>query len=84
MSTGSIVLDRMDRFDMDTAHAIAAAQLRGEARARGRRPREVVRSIATELEHLGLRPNVPELAARYRANETRLPSWLNRKGRADT
>lgn len=79
MTTGSIVLENAARIDERTSHAIAAAQLKGEARSRGRRPREVVRSVARELEHLGLRPNLPELARRYRAGETRLPDWLARE-----
>ncbi|MBM6402360.1 hypothetical protein [Phycicoccus sonneratiae] len=75
MTSGSIVLESTDRVD-DRTHAIAAAQLRGEARAAGRRPRELVRAIASELEHLGMRPNLPELTRRYRAGESRLPQHL--------
>ena len=79
MTTGSIVREKAERIDGRTSHALAAAQLEGEARAKGRRPREVVRSVAAEIEHLGLRPNLPELVRRYRAGETRLPTWLARR-----
>ncbi len=76
MTTGSIVLDHPDDIDENTSHALAAAQLKGESRASGRHPKQVVRSIATEIERLGLRPNLPELVRRYRAGEARLPRWL--------
>jgi hypothetical protein len=76
MTTGSIVLESPEQIDERTSHAIAAAQLRGEARASRRDRRSVVRAIATELEDIGLRPNHPELARRYQVGETTLPSWV--------
>ena len=84
MTNANIVLDSAERIDERTSHAIAAAQLRGEARAPGGRPREMVRGIAVELERLGLRPNVPELARRYNAGRTRLPAWLADRDRTTT
>ena len=84
MTNADIVLDSADRIDDRTSHAIVAAQLRGESRAPGRRPREMVRAIAVELERLGLRPNIPELARRYNAGQTRLPAWLADRDRTTT
>jgi hypothetical protein len=78
MSTGSMVKDDA-RIDEDTAHAIAAAQLRGEAKASGLDTRLVVWSVADELSHLGLEPDVDELARRYNAGETRIPSWMRQR-----
>lgn len=75
MSTGSMVKNN-ERVDHRTSHAIAAAQLRGEAKAAGRSTRIVVRSVATELACLGLEPDVDELARRYNAGDTRVPSWM--------
>lgn len=79
MTNGSIVMESDDRIDTRTSHAIAAAQLRGEARVAGRGPRTVVRAIAVELEALGLRPNLSELARRYQAGETELPIWMRER-----
>lgn len=70
MTYENIVLDSRDRIDSSTSHAIAAAQLRGEARAPGRNPLQVVRAIAAELKGLGLRPNLRELARRYDVDES--------------
>ncbi|MGG5261090.1 hypothetical protein [Phycicoccus avicenniae] len=81
MTTGSIVLESDEQIDDRTSHAIVAAQLRGEARAKGRDRRSMVRAIAAELQGLGLRPNHPELARRYDVGETKLPTWLRRDGR---
>lgn len=75
MSTGSVVKDE-HRVDARTSHAIAAAQLRGEARAAGLSTRLVVWSIAHELENLGFDPDVAELSRRYNAGETTVPSWM--------
>lgn len=67
MTFENIVLERGEEIDTRTSHAIAAAQMRGEARAPGRNPRQVVPAIAKELSRLGLRPNLRELARRYGA-----------------
>lgn len=82
MTTGSIVLESTEQIDERTSHAIAAAQLRGEARASRRDRRSIVRAIAAELEDLGLRPNHRELARRYQVGETRLPTWVRQDGPA--
>ncbi len=78
MSTGSLVKDD-ERIDDRTSHAIAAAQLRGEAKAEGLSTRLVVRSIADEIADLGLEPDVRELARRYNAGETKIPSWMRER-----
>lgn len=72
MAYENIVLDGADNIDTRTSHAIAAAQMRGEARAPRRNPREVVRAIAEELRRLGLRPNLQELARRYGMRDSAL------------
>lgn len=84
MTTGSIVLESPEQIDERTSHAIAAAQLRGEAQASRRDRRSMVRAIASELEDLGLRPNHPELARRYQVGRTRLPSWVREDGATAT
>lgn len=76
MTTGSIVLETSDTIDERTAHALAAAQLKGESRAKGRAPRQVVESIAREIRGIGLRPNLTELSRRYQAGAPRLPEWI--------
>lgn len=78
MSTGSVVTND-ERIDGRTARAIVAAQLRGEARAAGQSTRLVVKSVAAELADLGLEPDVRELARRYNAGETRIPSWMRER-----
>ena len=78
MSTGSMVRND-ERIDERTSHAIAAAQLRGEARAEGLSTRLVVWSVADELSRIGLEPDVDELARRYNAGETRVPSWMRER-----
>ena len=78
MSTGSMVRND-ERIDERTSHAIAAAQLRGEARAEGLSTRLVVWSVADELSRIGLVPDVDELARRYNAGETRVPSWMRER-----
>lgn len=78
MSTGSMVKDDK-RIDDRTSHAIAAAQLRGEAKAAGLSTRLVVWSVADELAGLGLEPDVSELTRRYHAGETRIPSWMRQR-----
>lgn len=80
MTYENIVLDSGDQIDTRTSHAIAAAQLRGEARVPGRHPRQVVRAIAAELKELGLRPNLRELARRYEAGESTPSPWLRHSG----
>ena len=78
MSTGSVVKTD-ERLDGRTSHAIAAAQLRGEAKAEGLSTRLVVWSIAEEISDLGLEPDVDELSRRYNAGETRIPSWMRER-----
>lgn len=78
MNTGSVVKDEA-RVDERTSHEIAAAQLRGEAKAAGLGNRLVVWSVAEELADLGLEPDVQELARRYNAGETRIPSWMRQR-----
>ena len=75
MSTGSMVKSD-ERLDERTSHAVAAAQLRGEAKAEGLSTRLLVWSVADELANLGLEPDVDELARRYNAGETQIPSWM--------
>ena len=76
MTYESIVHESADQIDSRTSHAIAAAQLRGEARVPGRKPLQVVRAIAIELKSLGLRPNLRELARRYQVGESTPSTWL--------
>ncbi len=78
MSTGSMVMNDK-RIDDHTSHAIAAAQLRGEAKAEGLSTRLVVWSVAEELEGLGLEPDIREISRRYNAGETRIPSWMRQR-----
>lgn len=82
MTNGSIVLESDEQIDSRTSHAIVAAQLRGESRVAGRSPRAVVHAIAEELQGLGLRPNLRELARRYQAGETKLPTWMRERDSA--
>jgi hypothetical protein len=78
MSTGSVVKND-ERVDDRTSHAIAAAQLRGEAKAEGLSTRLVVWSVAEEIAGIGLEPDVDELARRYNAGETTVPSWMRQR-----
>jgi hypothetical protein len=78
MSTGSVVKNA-ERIDDRTSHAIAAAQLRGEAKAEGLSTHMVVRTIAGEIADLGLEPDVRELARRYNAGDTKIPSWMRER-----
>lgn len=80
MTYENIVLDGADRIDSSTSHAIAAAQMRGEARVPGRNPLRVIRAIAVELKALGLRPNLRELARRYGVGESTPSAWLRETG----
>ncbi len=75
MNTGSMIKDE-SRVDEDTSHEIAAAQLRGEAKAEGQSTRDMVSSVADELSGLGLEPDEKELARRYNAGDTRIPTWM--------
>lgn len=73
MSYGCVVkLKPNRRLRPETAHAVVAAQLRGEARARDEEPSVVVDAIAHEIEGLGLVPDQEELGRRY-AVSTALP-----------
>ena len=78
MSTGSMVKSG-ERIDDHASHAIAAAQLRGEAKAAGLRTQLVVWSVAEELAGLGFEPDLDELSRRYNAGETRVPSWMRER-----
>ena len=80
MTYESIVLESAEEIDSPTSHAIAAAQMRGEARVPGRNPREVVRAIAQELTGLGLRPNLRELARRYQVQAPKVSTWQPEDG----
>lgn len=81
MTFESIVLESAEHIDTPTSHAIAAAQMRGEARAPGRNPRDVVQAVAQELTGLGLRPNVRELARRYQMQQgPRTSTWQREDG----
>ena len=76
MTIGSVVNQDIDE---PTAHAVVAAQVRGEARVEGDAPETVVRSIAGELEQLGLEPDLAELRRRYRSGETKVPESLRQR-----
>ena len=76
MTSGLVVKERADQIDARTSHAIVAAQLRGETRAAGRDTSTKVRAIAQELSAIDLEPDVEELARRYNASETKVPSWM--------
>lgn len=66
MSQGTVVhLPPGHRIEGSTGHKIVAAQLRGEARADEDNPRAVIRSVAQEIEDLGLTPDLSELEHRY-------------------
>lgn len=66
MSEGNVVqLERNHRLGQDTAHAVVAAQLRGESRTRDAAPEVVVAAVAHEIEALGLEADRTELAERY-------------------
>ena len=73
MTIGSVVTEDIDE---PTTHAVVAAPVRGEARVEGQAPETVVRSIATELEQLGLEPDLPELRRRYHSGDTKVPQTL--------
>jgi hypothetical protein len=66
MSHGTVVhVPPGHRIARSTGHEIVAAQLRGEAKADEDNPRAVIRSVAREIEDLGLQPDLPELEHRY-------------------
>jgi hypothetical protein len=66
MSHGTVVqLKPNHRLGPDTAHAVVAAQLRGESRCRDAGPSDVVAAVAREIERLGLEPDRDELGQRY-------------------
>ena len=73
MTIGSVVNEDIDE---PTAHAVVAAQVRGEVRVEGAAPETVVRSIAGELEQMGLEPNIDELRRRYHSGDTKVPESL--------
>ena len=64
------------------AHEIVAAQLRGEARSGDDSPRTVVRSVAEEIEDLGLLPDVAERERRYGVAEPSPATILSRRASA--
>ena len=66
MSEGNVVqLERNHRLGQDAAHAVVAAQLRGESRTRDASPEAVVAAVAQEIEDLGLEADRAELVQRY-------------------
>ncbi|GAB3436987.1 hypothetical protein GCM10027517_07900 [Phycicoccus ginsengisoli] len=76
MSHGTVVqLKPNHRLGSDTAHAVVAAQLRGESRTPDAEPEAVVAAVASEIEDLGLQPDREELAQRY-GQPTGLPEVL--------
>ncbi|MGA8978598.1 MAG: hypothetical protein WB473_05710 [Pedococcus sp.] len=76
MSDGSVVTQQVDE---STAHAVVAAQVRGEGKVDAEDADAVVDSIATELKQIGLDPNVEELDRRYHGGDTRVPESLRQR-----
>ncbi|MEO5983337.1 MAG: hypothetical protein ABIQ13_13585 [Pedococcus sp.] len=76
MSVGSVVTQEIDER---TAHAVVAAQVRGENKVDAEDADAVVHSIATELEQIGLDPDVGELERRYHGGDTRVPESLRQR-----
>jgi len=60
-------------LDEETRHALVAAQLRGEEKAKGRDPEAVIAAVAEEIRGLGLEPDQQELERRYAAIDPDLP-----------
>ena len=66
MSQGTVVqLEPGHHIARSTEHQVVAAQLRGEASAHDDNPRAIIRSVAHEIEDLGLTPDLTELEHRY-------------------
>jgi hypothetical protein len=66
MSERSVVkLEPHHRLGSESAHAVVAAQLRGESKAQDEEPGAVVAAVAREIEDLGLEPDRDELRDRY-------------------
>lgn len=76
MSGESVVTQEIDER---TAHAVVAAQVRGESKVDAEDADAVVDSIATELEKIGLDPDVAELEKRYHGGDTRVPESLRQR-----
>ena len=60
-------------LDERTRHEIVAAQLRGEEKASGQAPAEVIESVAQELRAIGVEPDQDQLQRRYAAIDPDLP-----------
>ena len=60
-------------LDEETRHALVAAQLRAEEKAKGRDPEAVIAAVAEEIRGLGLEPDQQELERRYAAIDPDLP-----------
>ena len=73
MAEGFEVGHARGELDEQTRHALVAAQLRGEEKARGRDPEAVIAAVAEEIRALGLEPDHDELERRYAAIDPDLP-----------
>jgi hypothetical protein len=73
MAEGFEVGHARGELDEQTRHALVAAQLRGEEKARGRDPEAVIAAVAEEIRALGLEPDREELERRYAAIDPDLP-----------
>ncbi|OLP58827.1 hypothetical protein BJM39_02315 [Salmonella enterica subsp. enterica serovar Javiana] len=73
MAEGFEVGHASGELDDETRHALVAAQLRGEEKAKGRDTDAVIASVAEEIRGLGLEPDQAELERRYAAIDPDLP-----------
>lgn len=73
MTEGFEVGHASGELDDETRHALVAAQLRGEEKAKGRDPEAVIAAVAEEIRGLGLEPDQQELERRYAAIDPDLP-----------
>jgi len=73
MAEGFEVGHARGELDDETRHALVAAQLRGEEKAKGRDPEAVIAAVAEEIRGLGLEPDQQELERRYAAIDPDLP-----------
>jgi hypothetical protein len=73
MAEGFEVGHASGELDDETRHALVAAQLRGEEKAKGREPEAVIAAVAEEIRGLGLEPDQQELERRYAAIDPDLP-----------